>query len=55
MEADVTVIGSGPAWLTAALHAHKSGVKKVLLIEREEGARRNFEAVYTQWLRSGAI
>jgi len=36
MEADVTVIGSGPAGLTAAVHAHKSGAKSVLLLEREE-------------------
>jgi len=36
MEADVVVIGSGPAGLTAAIHAHKSGAKKVLLLEREE-------------------
>jgi NADPH-dependent 2,4-dienoyl-CoA reductase/sulfur reductase-like enzyme len=36
MEADVTVIGSGPAGLTAAVHAHKSGAKGVLLLEREE-------------------
>lgn len=36
MEADVTVIGSGPAGLTAALSAHESGAKEVLLLEREE-------------------
>ncbi len=36
MDADVTVIGSGPAGLTAAAHAHKSGAKSVLLLEREE-------------------
>lgn len=36
MEADVTVIGSGPAGLVAALHAHQSGAKEVLLLEREE-------------------
>jgi len=36
MEADVTVIGSGPAGLVAALHADISGAKNVLLLEREE-------------------
>ena len=36
MEADVTVIGSGPAGLVAALHAYESGAKHVLLLEREE-------------------
>jgi thioredoxin reductase len=36
MKADVTVIGSGPAGLVAALHASKSGTRDVLLLEREE-------------------
>ncbi|MFW6126404.1 MAG: NAD(P)/FAD-dependent oxidoreductase [Chloroflexota bacterium] len=36
MEADVTVIGSGPAGMVAALHAHEAGAKRVLLLEREE-------------------
>jgi len=36
MEVDVAVIGSGPAGLTAAIQAHKSGARKVLLLEREE-------------------
>lgn len=36
MKADVTVIGSGPAGLTAALSAHESGAGEVLLLEREE-------------------
>jgi NADPH-dependent 2,4-dienoyl-CoA reductase/sulfur reductase-like enzyme len=36
MEADVAVIGSGPAGLTAAIHAHKNGARKVMLLEREE-------------------
>ena len=36
MEADVTVIGSGPAGLTAALQAHEAGAKNVFLLEREE-------------------
>jgi NADPH-dependent 2,4-dienoyl-CoA reductase/sulfur reductase-like enzyme len=36
IEVDVAVIGSGPAGLTAAMHAHKSGARKVLLLEREE-------------------
>jgi NADPH-dependent 2,4-dienoyl-CoA reductase/sulfur reductase-like enzyme len=36
MEADVTVIGSGPAGLVAAIHANESGAKNVLLLEREE-------------------
>ncbi|MDY6916599.1 MAG: NAD(P)/FAD-dependent oxidoreductase [Chloroflexota bacterium] len=36
MEADVTVVGSGPAGLTAAIHAQQSGASNVLLLEREE-------------------
>jgi flavin-dependent dehydrogenase len=36
MKADVTVIGSGPAGLVAALHASESGARNVLLLEREE-------------------
>jgi len=36
MEVDVAVIGSGPAGLTAAIHAHKGGARRVLLLEREE-------------------
>jgi len=36
MQVDVAVIGSGPAGLTAAIHAHKSGTRNVLLLEREE-------------------
>jgi len=36
MAVDVAVIGSGPAGLTAAIHAHKGGARKVLLLEREE-------------------
>ena len=36
MEVDVAVIGSGPAGLTAAIHARKNGARKVLLLEREE-------------------
>ena len=35
-EVDVAVIGSGPAGLTAAIHAHQSGARNVLLLEREE-------------------
>jgi thioredoxin reductase len=35
-EVDVAVIGSGPAGLTAAVNAHRSGAGKVLLLEREE-------------------
>ena len=36
IEVDVAVIGSGPAGLTAAIHAYKSGARKVLVLEREE-------------------
>ena len=35
-EVDVAVIGSGPAGLTAAIHAYKNGAGKVVLLEREE-------------------
>ena len=35
-QVDVAVIGSGPAGLTAAIHARKGGARKVLLLEREE-------------------
>jgi thioredoxin reductase len=35
-EVDVAVIGSGPAGLTAAIHAHQNDTRKVLLLEREE-------------------
>lgn len=33
---DVTIIGGGPAGLSAALEAEKQGVEKVLIIEREK-------------------
>jgi len=36
MQADVTVVGSGPAGLVAALHAYENGARDVLLLEREE-------------------
>ena len=36
MQADVAVIGSGPAGLVAAIEAYRSGAKNVLLLEREE-------------------
>ena len=36
MQANVTVIDSGPAGLVVALHATKSGARNVLLLEREE-------------------
>ncbi len=36
MQADVTVIGSGPAGLVAAIEASRSGAKDVILLEREE-------------------
>jgi NADPH-dependent 2,4-dienoyl-CoA reductase/sulfur reductase-like enzyme len=36
MQADVAVIGSGPAGLVAAIEAYRSGARNVLLLEREE-------------------
>jgi NADPH-dependent 2,4-dienoyl-CoA reductase/sulfur reductase-like enzyme len=36
MQADVAVIGSGPAGLVAAVEAYRSGASNVLLLEREE-------------------
>jgi len=36
MQADVAVIGSGPAGLVAAIEAYRIGAKNVLLLEREE-------------------
>ena len=36
MQADVAVIGSGPAGLVAAIEASRSGARNVLLLEREE-------------------
>lgn len=35
---DLTVIGAGPAGLAAAYEAHKNGVKKILIIERDKVA-----------------
>ena len=36
MQADVAVIGSGPAGLVAAIEAYRNGAKDVFLLEREE-------------------
>jgi NADPH-dependent 2,4-dienoyl-CoA reductase/sulfur reductase-like enzyme len=36
MQADVAVIGSGPAGLVAAIEANRSGANNVLVLEREE-------------------
>lgn len=36
MQANVTVIDSGPAGLVVVLHASKSGAGNVLLLKREE-------------------
>ena len=36
MQADATIIGSGPAGLVAVLHVSKSGTRNVLVLEREE-------------------
>jgi len=36
MEADVTIVGGGPAGLVAAIAAKEAGAKNVLLLEREE-------------------
>ncbi len=33
---DIVIIGGGPAGMSAAIAAYKSGIKKVLIVERDK-------------------
>ena len=35
-EADIVVIGGGPAWMAAAVEAARSGVKDIMILERDQ-------------------